>query len=181
MSLEGKAEMKRVNLVFPTIEMEKDAQEFKMKFYNNGEKTIFGSYKLDVDKYSYLEWLEIIINNARFSTANPKFGVSDTLFAMNEENKIVGIINIRYDMTEFYKDSGHVGYSVVPEERMKGYATEMLKEALKRFKTHNLSEVKVVCSADNMPSRKTIIACGGKLNRIIKSENSDKEEYIIML
>ena len=113
-----------------SIAMEKDALEFKMKFYNNGEKTIFGSYKLDVDKYSYLEWLEIIQNNTSVDTANPKFGVSDTLFAMNEENEIVGIINIRYDMTEFYKDSGHIGYSVVPEKRMQGYATEMLKEAL---------------------------------------------------
>ena len=173
--------MKRINLVFPTIEMEEDAQEFKIKFYNNGEKTIYGSYKLDVDKYSYREWLEIIQNNANIDTANPKFGVSDTLFAMNEENKIVGIINIRYDMTEFYKDSGHVGYSIVPEKRMQGYATEMLKEALKKFKMHNLSEVKVVCSADNTPSRKTIIACGGKLNRIIKCESSDKEEYVITL
>ena len=177
----GGAEMNRIKLVFPTIAMEKDALEFKMKFYNNGEKTIFGSYKLDVDKYSYLEWLEIIRNNTSVDTANPKFGVSDTLFAMNEENEIVGIINIRYDMTEFYKDSGHIGYSVVPEKRMQGYATEMLKEALIRVKMHRLSEVKVVCSADNIPSRKTIIACGGKLNRMIECEGADKEEYIITL
>ena len=116
--------MNRINLTFPTIDMEKDALEFKMKFYNNGEKTIFGSYQLDVDKYSFPEWLEIIQNNTSVDTANPKFGVSDTLFAVNEENEIVGIINIRYDMTEFYKNSGHIGYSVVPEKRMQGYATE---------------------------------------------------------
>ena len=171
--------MNRINLVFPTIAMERDVLEFKLKFYNHGEKTIFGSYKLDTDRYSYAEWLEIIQNNASVDTANPKFGVSDTLFAVNEENEIVGIINIRYDMTEFYKDSGHIGYSVIPEKRRQGYATKMLKEALKRFEMHELSEVKVVCSADNIPSKKTIIACGGKLNRIIKCEGADKEEYII--
>lgn len=66
--------------------------EFKLKFYNHGEKTIFGSYKLDTDRYSYAEWLEIIQNNASVDTANPKFGVSDTLFAVNEENEIVGIL-----------------------------------------------------------------------------------------
>ena len=80
-----------------------------------------------------------------------------------------------------YKDSGHIGYSVVPEKRMQGYATEMFKEALIRVKMHKLSEVKVVCSADNIPSRKTIIACGGKLSRIIKCEGADKEEYVITL
>ncbi len=173
--------MKRIKLVFPTIDMEKDALDFKLKFYNNGERTIFGSYKLDVDKYSYLEWLEIIQNNTSVDTANPKFGVSDTLFAVNEENEIVGIINIRYDMTEFYKDSGHIGYSVAPDKRMQGYATEMLKEALEKAKEQKLSEVKVVCYADNVPSRKTIIACGGRLNRVIKSDDADKEEYLITL
>ncbi len=173
--------MNRIKLVFPTIAMEKETLKFKLKFYNHGEKTIFGSYKLDTDRYSYSEWLEIIQNNTNVDTANPKFGVSDTLFAMNEENEIVGIINIRYDMTEFYKDSGHIGLSVVPEKRMQGYATEMLKEALKRLKMHELSEVKAVCSADNIPSKKTIIACGGKLNRIIEREGVDKEEYIISL
>ena len=44
----GEAKMNRIKLVFPTIAMEKDALEFKMKFYNNGEKTIFGSYKVNV-------------------------------------------------------------------------------------------------------------------------------------
>ncbi|MBQ8278519.1 MAG: GNAT family N-acetyltransferase [Roseburia sp.] len=173
--------MKKIRLIFPTIKMEKEALEFKNKFYDNGEKTIFGSYKLDVDKYSYPEWLEIIRNNAHASTANPKFGVSDTLFALNQDDEIVGIINIRYDMTEFYKDSGHIGYSVVPDKRRQGYATKMLKAALEKTKEHNLSEVKVVCHADNIPSKKTIIACEGKLNRVIKTDDIDKEEYIITL
>lgn len=59
--------------------METEAMEFKQKFYDNGEKTIFGSYKLDVDRYSYSEWLDIIKSNTSAETANPKFGVSDTL------------------------------------------------------------------------------------------------------
>lgn len=173
--------MNKIKLVFPTIDMEKDALEFKKKFYDNGEKTIYGSYKLDMDKYSYSEWLEIIQNNAHVNTANPKFGVSDTFFAVNLQDEIVGIINIRYDMTEFYKDSGHIGYSVTPDKRRQGYATEMLNAALEKMKEHNMLEVKVVCTVDNIPSKKTIIACNGKINRVIRTDDIDKEEYVITL
>ena len=168
--------MKKIKLVFPTTDMEPDAIEFKRKFYNNGEKTIFGSYKLDVDRYSYSEWLEIIKNNTSIDTANPQFGTSNTFFALNDEHEIVGIINIRYKLTEFYKDSGHIGYSVAPDKRKQGYATAMLKAALENAREHDLSAVKVVCNADNEPSRKTIIACNGKINRIIESANVNKEE-----
>lgn len=172
----AEAGKKRIKLVFPTMEMKADAMEFKQKFYDNGENTIFGSYKFDVDRYSYSEWLEIIKSNTSIDTANPKFGVSDTLFAVNEDEEIVGIINIRYDMTEFYRDSGHVGYSVLPDKRKQGYVTEMLKDALEKAKEHKLSEVKVVCMADNVPSKKTILACGGAINRVIETDGVDKEE-----
>lgn len=173
--------MKKITLVFPTANMERDAEAFKEKFYSNGEKTISGSFKFDTGKYSYPEWLKIIQNNATPKTANPKFGISDTLFAIDEGSEIVGIINIRYDMTDFYKDSGHIGYSVVPDKRRQGYASEMLKDALLRAKAHGLSEVKLVCAVDNIASIKTILSCQGMVNRMITSSTGDKVEYIITL
>ena len=173
--------MRKIKLIFPTPEMEKDALEFKMKFYNNGEKAISGSYKLDTDRYSYPEWLEILRNNARADTADPRFGVSDTFFAVDMENEIVGIINIRYDMTDFYKNSGHIGYSVAPDKRGQGCAAEMLRVVLEKARERGMTEVKLVCAADNIPSKKTILACGGKLNRLIGSGETVKEEYLIVL
>ena len=173
--------MKKIELVFPTAEMENDAIIFKNKFYNNGEQTIHGSYKLDVDRYSYLDWVELMHSNTRVETANPKFGLSDTLFAINEEKEIVGIITIRYDLTDFYKDSGHIGYSVAPDKRKQGYATAMLREILGLAKAHNLAEVKVVCATDNIASKKTILSCKGIFNRLINTSEHDYEEYLIQL
>ena len=154
---------------------------FKQKFYDAGEHVICGSYKLDQDRYSYADWLNILECNRSKETVNPKFGVSDTFLAENEDGNLVGIINIRYDLTPFYQDSGHIGYSVVPEQRRKGYATQMLQAALEMAKVHGLSRVKLVCQTANIASKRTIQACGGTLCRVFEKDGICKEEYQIIL
>lgn len=173
--------MGNIHFVFPTADLEQKVLDFKHCFYSRGERTIYGSYKLDVDRYSYNEWLNIIERNSKKETADSRFGISDTFFAVNENEKIVGIINIRYNQPDFYKDSGHIGYSVLPTMRKKGYATEMLHMALEKEREHGLSEVKLVCMADNIGSKKTILKCGGVLNRSFGPDDAKREEYIIKL
>ncbi len=168
-----------IHLITPTADMETQAMAFKQKFYDAGESVIYGSYKLDQDRYSYADWLDILEHNRSEETANPKFGVSDTFFAENESGELVRITNIRYELTPFYKDSGHIGYSVVPNQRRKGYATEMLRSALVLAKQHGLTEVRLVCRADNTASKQTILKCGGQLNRTFGKNGIIEEEYRI--
>ena len=170
-----------IRLIVPTAAMEEQITVFKKSFFNAGERIISGSYKLDQDRYTYADWLAILESNRSAETANPKFGVSDTYLAVNEESELVGIINIRYALTPFYKDSGHIGYSVVPQHRQKGYATEMLQNVLKLAKQRGMTEVKLVCLADNIASKKTILRCGGQLLRVFDSGGEQKEEYGICL
>ena len=87
-------------------------------------------------------------------------------FAVREsDNKMVGMIDIRHHIdNEFLANyGGHIGYSVRPSERCKGYATEMLRLALEYAKTIGLSRVMLGCHADNIASAKTITNCGGIL------------------
>ena len=170
-----------IRLVVPSADMEQRALDFKQQFLDAGERVISGSYKLDQDRYTYGDWLAILESNRSGETANPKFGVSDTFFAENEDQELVGIINIRYELTPFYKDSGHIGYSVVPQHRRKGYAAEMLRNVLELAKRRGLKEVKLVCMADNIASKKTILRCGGLLTRRFGPEDSPKEEFRICL
>ena len=60
---------------------------------------------------------------------------------------------------------GHIGYSVRPSERKKGYGTEILKQALEYAKTININNVMLACYKENEGSRKIIVKCGGKLEK----------------
>jgi predicted acetyltransferase len=58
---------------------------------------------------------------------------------------------------------GHVGYSVVPWKRRRGYATAALRELLPSLVAEGLRYVEITTDPDNMPSRRVIEANGGVL------------------
>ena len=109
----------------------------------------------------------------------PKGLVQATQFIyVNENNnKIVGMIQVRHCFNDFLeKYGGHIGYSVRPTERRKGYAKAMLGEALTFCKELGTSKVLVTCLSDNEGSRKTILANGGIYKSTVKLPDSD--EYL---
>ena len=59
------------------------------------------------------------------------------------------------------KFGGHIGYSIKPDERRKGYATSMLKAILPYCKDLNLDKILITCIDDNIGSEKTILNNGG--------------------
>jgi predicted acetyltransferase len=58
---------------------------------------------------------------------------------------------------------GHIGYSVVPWKRRRGYATAALREILPSLASEGLRYVEITTDPDNMPSRRVIEANGGVL------------------
>lgn len=72
---------------------------------------------------------------------------------------------------------GHIGYSVVPWKRQRGYATRALKLLLPQAMSEKLAYVELVADADNIASQRVIEANGGKLiERFRKSaEHGGKE------
>ena len=77
----------------------------------------------------------------------------------------MGLIDVRHSLdTDFFlRYGGHIGYAVRPSERRKGYGAAMLRRALAFASGIGLAEVMVSCGSDNLASRKTIEACGGRL------------------
>jgi predicted acetyltransferase len=58
---------------------------------------------------------------------------------------------------------GHVGYSVVPWKRGRGYATRALRLLLPQAGEEGLAYIELTTNSDNIASRRVIEANGGKL------------------
>jgi predicted acetyltransferase len=133
-----------------------------------------------------LEWLKY---NAIMENPNtvPENKVPATQFVLTDTDtgRIYGMLQVRHDLNEYLrKFAGHIGYSVRPTERRKGYAKKMLKMALKYCRdVLGMQRVMVSCLVENEASRRTILSCGGVFEEKIYEhvENVWLEKYWITL
>ena len=59
---------------------------------------------------------------------------------------IVGRVSLRYELTAALREEGgHIGYGVVPSQRRRGYATQMLRGTLDRARSRGLERVLLTC------------------------------------
>ncbi len=87
------------------------------------------------------DWLKAITDNTNIETVNPNWVVTDTFFAVDETERLIGIIDLRHTLNDFLKDLGNCGYSVRPSERKKGNATQMLHLLLDVARNAGLREL----------------------------------------
>lgn len=83
--------------------------------------------------------------------------------------RVVGRVSIRHTLNSFLERvGGHIGYVVVPEFRRKGYATEILRQALGIARDPlGIDRALLTCDDDNLGSIRTIEKGGGKLENVI--------------
>ena len=93
------------------------------------------------------------------------------------DGKIIGRMSIRHHLNEYLRvRGGHIGYSVAKRYRGRGYATEMVRQALKYCEQIGIGSIMITCADDNIASWKIIEKFGGKLkDRIWDDED---EEYV---
>jgi predicted acetyltransferase len=99
------------------------------------------------------------------------WGVPVTELWFVDGTDYLGTVVIRHRLTPALERSGgHIGYHVVPAQRRRGHATQMLAQALAVCRRLGLTEVLVTCAEDNLGSRRVIEANGGALDRIVDGE-----------
>ena len=148
--------MTDLKLVYPTKKYEKEAFGYMHEFteYKSELNGIGG-----LDRYpNYDEWLLKIEKDLDISNIPEGRVPGNTHFCVRMlDDKIVGMINIRHRLNEFLlREGGHIGYSIRPTEREKGYATLMLKLGLQKCRELNLNKVLITCDKINVASAKVI-------------------------
>ena len=157
--------MNELELQIPTLQHKIAAENFKNEFLEIHEPVIYGSALFD--QMEYEQWLTHNTNNRQESTVNMGWVPATTFFAVRKRDlKMVGMIDIRHHLENAFlaQYGGHVGYSVRPSERKKGYATEILKMGIEYAKSLHIEKLMIACFSDNIPSIKTIEKCGGILS-----------------
>ncbi|WP_322201711.1 GNAT family N-acetyltransferase [Acutalibacter intestini] len=107
----------------------------------------------------------------------PSWVRTDTFFAMDGEDKIVGIIDLRHTLNDFLADLGNCGCSVRPSQRQKGYAGQMLGQVLDRAKEVGLTALYISVERENLPSVKVIKRNGGVYQRSFTHEGQQADIY----
>ena len=116
----------------------------------------------DAENFVYEEWLK---NNQdhEMGINLPEGWVPDIqLVAFSIDGQAVGFLNIRLRLNDYLlEEGGHIGYSIRPSERGKGYAKEALRQGLQVAKEKNIKKALVTCSTGNPASRAVIVSNGG--------------------
>ncbi len=106
--------------------------------------------------------------------------VPQTLFLGVVGKKVVGKLSIRHRLNKQLKAfGGHIGYTIIPAERGKGYAKEMLRLGLKKARKLGIKKVLIGCYEGNVPSKKVIEANGGVLIKKFKKDGRYSLHFLV--
>lgn len=111
------------------------------------------------------------------------FVPATTLFGWDpQQNLLVGAVNIRHFLNDSLLHSGgHIGDGVRPSQRRRGYATQMIAQALDFCRGMGMDRVLMTCDRENIPSAKSIKNNGGVLENEVEKDGRLIERYWITL
>lgn len=173
-----------MKLVFPSLIYKEKATEFINEFLQY-KSDINGVGALDsyLDNSTYEEWLKKVYADIDIANIQkPRVPALTYFYVREDDDKIIGMINIRLALNDFLKkEGGHIGYCIRPTERQKHYATDMLNSALTVCDTLDIKEVILTCDKCNIASANVIKNCNGELSEEFYSETFKEEiqKYII--
>ena len=173
-----------MRLVFPSLLYKEQAIQFINEF-KEYESDINGVGALDsyLDNSTYEEWLKKVYADIDIANIQkPRVPALTYFYVREDDDKIIGMINIRLALNDFLKkEGGHIGYCIRPTERQKHYATDMLNSALTVCDTLDIKEVILTCDKCNIASANVIKNCNGELSEEFYSETFKEEiqKYII--
>ena len=178
--------MEKFYLELPSLERKNEALEYIEEFYKN-DSQIHGTGSLDRELKKgkpYEEWLSnnIKLHDENYALEKGLVPAYTYFLIREEDNKLIGMIDLRLGLNDYLRNfGGHIGYSIRPTERKKGYNKINLYLVLQEAQRYNLDKVLITCADSNDGSRKTILSLGGKFEKsnFDESDNETMELYWI--
>jgi len=159
-----------MQLIKPTIALKQKALEYRQAHFDCTEQAIEGDNGFDEAK-TFEEWLAHL---EKVEAGKHEYLLPSSTYLAMIDDKIVGVVDIRHELNDFLlKSGGHIGYSVHPNERCKGYATKILCLALEKCDYLGIEKALVTCDKNNAGSQKTILNNGGVLENGLVDENGN--------
>ena len=153
--------MERFFLEVPDISRKEDAIDYIREFRKYGSD-INGSGGLDRYLDDYHGWLLKLSEDYVREPDEEKVPARTYFLVRENDRKIVGMINIRLALNErLSRYGGHMGYSIRPTERGKGYNKINLYLGLKVCDQQGIKSVFMDVDLENAASWKTMEALGG--------------------
>lgn len=160
--------MDQLMLRRPTIADEAAVMDFRKELLKNGD-AFHGCACLECAE-RYGDWLDL---DHWLDQRYGKGRAPSTLWLAfrRSDHRLVGIIDYRFVLSDFMLHfGGHIGYSVRPSERRKGYGRQMLQLALEQCAQLGAKKVLLICDERNSASKRIIVSLGGQLENVTPDE-----------
>lgn len=161
--------MEKFYLEKPSQERKKDILDYLNEFVQyNSDVNGAGALVEILSGQSFEEALNRCLNmkNEEYAKKHGRCQSKAFLLIRKNDNKLIGMINVRWNLTEEMKMfGGNIGYGIRPTERRKGYNKINLYLGLLEAKKLGLDKVMLDCETSNIASSKTMISLGGVLDR----------------
>ncbi|AJS59011.1 GNAT family N-acetyltransferase [Paenibacillus sp. IHBB 10380] len=164
--------MRKIFLSRPIADLKNEYIDFYQEWKESGEDMV--PWVISKGPEDFEEMMNWLFDNERGVNLPEGWVPDSTFWLVSEDNKIIGAVNIRHELTGFLMNrGGHIGYGIRPSERRKGYATKLLSLSLKEAKKLGIDKVLVVCDESNIASERTIISNGGISDNNFIEENGN--------